>query len=181
MAPTSEEDGKWRGTDGGEGSASRGAPDSASMSDAATSSGHANATLGPAFDMSVILQATVQAAVREAINGIAHLQSQQAAAMPVIGAGESSRLVPLFGPTSLDSPTVDTWIRRVDDLAEVYRWTDRVTSCNALARLDGPAKMWYDSLQSVNKTWPEWKAELKRAFPTTAGMQRLHREMEDRI
>ncbi|KAL1413981.1 hypothetical protein MTO96_030874 [Rhipicephalus appendiculatus] len=41
--------------------------------------------------------------------------------------------------------------------------------------------MWYDSLLSVNKTWPEWKVELKRAFPTTAGMQRLHREMEDRI
>ncbi|KAH6933018.1 hypothetical protein HPB50_011561 [Hyalomma asiaticum] len=180
-APTSEEDGERRSTDGGEGSGSRGAPDSASTGDAATSSGRANATLGPAFDMSAILQATVQAAVREAINGIAHLQSQQAAAMPVIGAGETSRLVPLFDPTSSDSPTVDAWIRRVDDLAEVYRWTDRVTSCNALARLDGPAKMWYDSLQSVNKTWPEWKAELKRAFPTTAGMQRLHREMEDRI
>ena len=41
--------------------------------------------------------------------------------------------------------------------------------------------MWYDSLLSVNKTWPEWKVELKRAFTTTAGMQRLHREMEDRI
>ncbi|KAL1427911.1 hypothetical protein MTO96_003069 [Rhipicephalus appendiculatus] len=41
--------------------------------------------------------------------------------------------------------------------------------------------MWYDSLHSVNKTWPEWKVELKRAFPTTAGMQRLHLEMEDRI
>ncbi|KAL1418638.1 hypothetical protein MTO96_025819 [Rhipicephalus appendiculatus] len=98
--------------------------------------------------------------------------------MPVIGAGETSRLVPLFDPTSSDSPTIDAWIRRVDDL---LRWTDRVTSCHALAKLHGPAKMWYDSLLSVNKTWPEWKVELKRAFPTTAGMQRLHREMEDRI
>ncbi|KAL1482608.1 hypothetical protein MTO96_014126 [Rhipicephalus appendiculatus] len=41
--------------------------------------------------------------------------------------------------------------------------------------------MWYDSLLSVHKTWPEWKVELKRAFPSTAGMQRLHREMEDII
>ncbi|KAH7946749.1 hypothetical protein HPB52_003972 [Rhipicephalus sanguineus] len=41
--------------------------------------------------------------------------------------------------------------------------------------------MRYDSLLSVNKTWPEWKVELKHAFPTTAGMQRLHQEMEDRI
>ncbi|KAH7967913.1 hypothetical protein HPB52_004026 [Rhipicephalus sanguineus] len=131
--------------------------------------------------MAAVLQATVQAAVREAINGIAQLQSQQTAAMPVIGAGETSRLVPLFDPTSSDSSTVDAWIRRVDDLAEVYRWTDRVTSCHALAKLHGPAKMWYYSLLSVNKTWPEWKVELKRAFPTTAGMQRLYREMEDRI
>ncbi|KAL1419965.1 hypothetical protein MTO96_024817 [Rhipicephalus appendiculatus] len=173
-APTSEEDGGWRSTDGGEGNASRGVPDSASSSGTTT-------TPGPAFDMAAVLQATVQAAVREAINGIAHLQAQQTAAMPVIGAGETSRLVPLFDPTSSDSPTIDAWIRRVDDLAEVYRWTDRVTSCHALPKLHGPAKMWYDSLLSVNKTWPEWKVELKRAFPTTAGMQRLHREMEDRI
>ncbi|KAH7980370.1 hypothetical protein HPB49_015331 [Dermacentor silvarum] len=50
--------------------------------------------------MSAILQATVQAAVREAINRIVHLQSQQAAAMPAISAREMSRLVPLFDPTS---------------------------------------------------------------------------------
>ncbi|KAL1421112.1 hypothetical protein MTO96_023419 [Rhipicephalus appendiculatus] len=130
--------------------------------------------------MAAVLQATAQAAVREAINGIAHLQSQQTAAMPVIGVGETSRLVPFFDPTYSDSPTIDVWIGRVDDLAEVYRWTDRVTSCHVLAKLHGPAKMWYDSLLSVNKTWPEWKVELKRAFPTTAGMQMLHREMEDR-
>ncbi|KAL1443854.1 hypothetical protein MTO96_045790, partial [Rhipicephalus appendiculatus] len=146
----------------------------------ASSSG-TTTTPGPAFDMAAVLQATVQAAVREAINGIAHLQAQQTAAMPVIGAGETSRLVPLFDPTSSDSPTIDAWIRRVDDLAEVYRWTDIVTSCHALPKLHRPAKMWYYSLLSVNKTWPEWKVELKRAFPTTAGMQRLHREMEDRI
>ncbi|KAH7963423.1 hypothetical protein HPB52_021142 [Rhipicephalus sanguineus] len=115
-APTSEEDGEWRSTDGGEGSASRGVPDSASTSGTTT-------TPAPAFDMAAVLQATVQAAVREAINGIAQLQSQHAAAMPVIGAGETSRLVPLFDPTSSDSSTVDAWIRRVDDLAEVYRWT----------------------------------------------------------
>ncbi|KAH7979493.1 hypothetical protein HPB49_009604 [Dermacentor silvarum] len=173
-APASEEDGERRSTDGGEGNASRGVPNSVSTSGTTS-------TPAPMFDMSAVLQATVQAAVREAINAIVHLQSQQAVAMPVIGAGETSRLVPLFDPTSSDSPTVDAWIRRVDDLAEVYRWSDRLTSCNALARLDGPAKMWYDSLQSVNRPWPEWKVELKRAFPTTSGMQRLHRDMEDCI
>ncbi|KAH7955910.1 hypothetical protein HPB52_004981 [Rhipicephalus sanguineus] len=152
----------------GEGSASRGVPDSASTSGTTT-------TPAPAFDMAAVLQATVQAAVREPINGIAQLQSQQTVAMPVISAGETTRLVPLFDATSSDSPTVDAWIRRVDDLAEVCHWTDRVTSCHALAKLHRPAKKWYDSLLSVNKPWPEWKLELKRAFPTTAGMQRFHR------
>ncbi|KAL1427912.1 hypothetical protein MTO96_003070 [Rhipicephalus appendiculatus] len=71
----------------------RGVPDSASAS---------GTTMTPvsAFDMAAVLQATVQAAVREAINGIAHLQSQQTAAMPIIGTGETSRLIPLFDPTS---------------------------------------------------------------------------------
>ncbi|KAH7985399.1 hypothetical protein HPB52_025662 [Rhipicephalus sanguineus] len=76
-APTSEEDGGWRSTDGGEGSTSRGVPDSASTSGTTT-------TPAPAFDMAAVLQATVQAAVREAINGIAQLQSQQTATMPCV-------------------------------------------------------------------------------------------------
>ncbi|KAL3200979.1 hypothetical protein MRX96_043169 [Rhipicephalus microplus] len=100
VAPTSEEDGGWQSTDSGEGSASRGVPDSAPISSITT-------TPGQAFDMAAVLLATMQAAVREAINRIAHLQSQQTAAMPVIGAGETLRLVPLFDRTSSDSPTID--------------------------------------------------------------------------
>ncbi|KAL1413982.1 hypothetical protein MTO96_030875 [Rhipicephalus appendiculatus] len=49
---------RWRSTDSGEGSESRGVPDSASTSGTTT-------TPGPAFDMAAVLQATVQAAVRE--------------------------------------------------------------------------------------------------------------------
>lgn len=72
--------------------------------------------------------------------------------MPVISAGETSRLVLFFEATLSDSRTIGTWIRRVDDLAEVYRWTDRVTSCHtSLAKLHGPAKVWYDSLLSQQK------------------------------
>lgn len=36
-------------------------------------------------------------------------------------------------------------------------------------------------LVRFNKTWSKWKVELKCAFPTTARIQRLHREMDDRI
>ncbi|KAH8025714.1 hypothetical protein HPB51_010798 [Rhipicephalus microplus] len=154
-----------------EGIASRGVHDSVSI-------GGTTTTPGPAFDMAAVLQATVQATVGEAINKTAQLQSQQAAAMPVISAGETSRLVPLFEPTLSDSRTIGTWIRRVDDLAEVYRWTDGVTSCHtSLAKLHGPAKVWYDSLLSQQKL-VRVEVELIRASPTTAGMQRLHREME---
>ncbi|KAH6931032.1 hypothetical protein HPB50_021626 [Hyalomma asiaticum] len=35
--------------------------------------------------------------------------------------------------------------------------------------------MWYDSLQSVNKTWPEGRRS------SSALSQRQHRDMEDRI
>ncbi|XP_077534640.1 uncharacterized protein LOC144146572 [Haemaphysalis longicornis] len=134
----------------------------------------------PAMDMAAVIQAAVQAAVREAINGMALLQTQQTPATPVTPAAETSRLVPSFDPLSSGCSTVDTWIRRVDDLADIYGWSVRLTSCNALCRLEGPAKTWYDSLSSVDKTWVQWKDELKRAFPSTSGMQRLHREMEAR-
>ncbi|KAL3213506.1 hypothetical protein MRX96_035337 [Rhipicephalus microplus] len=65
-------------------------------------------TPGQAFDMAAVLQATLQAAMREAIYGIAHLQSQETAAMPVFGAGKTSRLLSVLGsPTLFDSPTID--------------------------------------------------------------------------
>lgn len=43
-----------------------------------------------AFDMTAIIQAAVQAAVKETINNVAHLQTQRAAAMPVTGVGETA-------------------------------------------------------------------------------------------
>lgn len=89
----------------------------------------------PASEMTAIIQAAVQAAVREAINGMALLQTQQTPATPVMPAAETSRLVPSFDPLSSGCSTVDAWIRRVDDLADIYGWSDRLTSCNALCRL----------------------------------------------
>lgn len=132
-----------------------------------------------ALDVTAIVQAAVQTAVRKVVTGMALLQTQ-AVASPVSGVGETARLVPCFNPLLLSCPTVDTWIRRIDDLADIYQWTDRMTSCNALTKLEGPARSWYDSLSSVDKTWTEWKEELRRAFPSATSMQRLHRDMEDR-
>ncbi|KAG0422275.1 hypothetical protein HPB47_001887 [Ixodes persulcatus] len=116
------------------------------------------------LDVTAIVQAAVQAAVREVVRGMALLQAQ-AVASPVPCVGETARLVPSFNPLSLSCPTLDMWIRRIDDLADIYHWTDRMTSCNALTKLEGLARSWYDSLSSVDKTWTEWKEELRRAFP----------------
>lgn len=73
-----------------------------------------------------------------------------------------------------------SWIAKVDDLAEAYEWNEKQTSCFAFTKLDGVAKTWYEGLPTAERSWNEWKEELKRAFPSSIGFQHLLRELEAR-
>lgn len=115
------------------------------------------------------------------MNGAATLlQSSQHQPASAQLASDSGKLIPAFDPTAKILPSVDAWITKVDDLASAYGWSDRQTSCYALMKLEAVAKTWYDGLGSTQRTWEEWKNELKKAFPSTATSQQLHPEIQAR-
>lgn len=59
---------------------------------------------------------------------------------------------------------VDVWLKKVNECATVYGWDEKTTINFALQKLQGLAKTWYDSLDSILYTWPEWQQKLSNAF-----------------
>ncbi|KAL0803248.1 hypothetical protein ABMA28_017286 [Loxostege sticticalis] len=85
-------------------------------------------------------------------------------------------MVPEFDPT-VKNHRIENWITKVNECAQIYKWTDQQTSHFALPRLVGHAKRWYEGLKSINRTWVEWQECLKRAFPSETNFGALLSEM----
>ncbi|KAL0901934.1 hypothetical protein ABMA27_007079 [Loxostege sticticalis] len=85
-------------------------------------------------------------------------------------------MVPEFDPT-VKNHRIENWITKVNECAQIYKWTDQQTSHFALPRLVGYAKRWYEGLKSINRTWVEWQECLKRAFPSETNFGALLSEM----
>ncbi|XP_064474153.1 uncharacterized protein LOC135388501 isoform X1 [Ornithodoros turicata] len=142
------------------------------------------------FDIQSLIQAAVQAAVREAMDGARQLYESPRPPQRTIASDESSpvgylasasaNLVPTYDPATNTQSTVEAWINKVDGLAAAYGWNDKQTSCFALSKLEGVARSWYDGLTTTQYTWVVWKSKLREAFPSSASFQQLLREMEAR-
>ncbi|KAJ8982553.1 hypothetical protein NQ317_005556 [Molorchus minor] len=78
--------------------------------------------------------------------------------------GLRDSVVPKFNPEDRRH-SIDKWCQRIDELKNIYKWSDEVTVYSAISKLDGLANTWYRSLPTVQYTWEEWKIELKKAFP----------------
>lgn len=61
---------------------------------------------------------------------------------------------------------IDRWLEQIDELRQVFKWSEETTIYNALGKLRGLASTWYRGLPSVKFTWTEWKQKLIRAFPS---------------
>lgn len=75
-----------------------------------------------------------------------------------------TNVVPVFNPT-LPGHRIDLWLHKVNQCATIYGWDDRQTIHFALQKLDGNARMWYDSLPDMLPTWKEWQDKLVLSFP----------------
>lgn len=74
-------------------------------------------------------------------------------------------VVPVFDPEAKDH-TAKAWCQKVDELKEVFKWTEDATIYFALSKLEGLAKVWYKGLPTLKLTWSQWKAKLTAAFPS---------------
>ena len=70
-------------------------------------------------------------------------------------------VVPEFNP---EAQRTNEWIQKVDDLAADYGWPVTTITHFATLRFAGIAKIWYDSLPTLKKTWLEWKILLTSTF-----------------
>lgn len=60
-------------------------------------------------------------------------------------------VVPVFDPEAKEQ-TVQAWCRKVDELKEVFKWTEDATIYFVLSKLEGLAKVWYKGLPTLKHT-----------------------------
>lgn len=73
-------------------------------------------------------------------------------------------ILPEFDPSS-KSQRIDIWIKKVNECATVYGWDEKTVIHFAMQKLQGLAKVWYESLNSILFSWAEWQVKLTNAFP----------------
>lgn len=87
-----------------------------------------------------------------------------------------NNVIPEFDPL-FKQQTIQVWLDKVDECAEIYEWSDKQITHYALPKLVGHAKLWYQGLPSLKRTWMEWKQLLKESFPSTENYADLLTEM----
>ena len=73
-------------------------------------------------------------------------------------------ILPSFDPSSKNQ-RIDIWLKKVNECASVYGWDEKTIVHFAMQKLEGLAKTWYESLNSILFSWTEWQDKLRKAFP----------------
>lgn len=88
-------------------------------------------------------------------------------------------IIPKFDP-GLKTQTSKSWIKKVNETADMYNWSDKQIIFHALPKLDGLARRWYEGLSSVNLSWREWQRKILENFPDDRNYADRLVEMLDR-
>lgn len=86
-------------------------------------------------------------------------------------------ILPEFDPSNKNQ-RMDVWLRKVNECASVYGWDDKTIIHFSMQKLQGLAKVWYQSLNTILFTWPEWQEKLIKAFPSE---QNYGQSLEDML
>lgn len=89
---------------------------------------------------------------------------------------DHKNILPNFDP-SVKSQRVDIWLRKVNECATVYGWDEITTIHFSMQKLQGLAKVWYESLKTIKYTWDQWQENLKSAFPCEQNYGQILEEM----
>ncbi|KAK9751731.1 hypothetical protein QE152_g4862 [Popillia japonica] len=65
-----------------------------------------------------------------------------------------------------NSSTATQWIGTVENLSLIFKWDDRTLLFNAIAKLSGAAKMWFEGGKEGIIDWNTFKERLILDFPT---------------
>lgn len=76
----------------------------------------------------------------------------------------AEKLIPEFDPENRDI-NVKSWIKKIEQLGVIYKWSDEEKSFNLQSKLQGQARVWFNRLDSYDHTWEDWKSMIIKAFP----------------
>lgn len=119
----------------------------------------------------------------DVVNRLADALSSALRNLPSTSTGRSSMIrgdvVPPFNPDDVNQD-IDAWCVKVDEIKNMFGWSEDITIFNSISKLEGLAAVWYKGLRSINFTWEEWKQKLRRAFPSKRDYHELLEEMMKR-
>ncbi|XP_048002638.1 uncharacterized protein LOC125239165 [Leguminivora glycinivorella] len=103
---------------------------------------------------------------------------REAAVVPVVEAPQYvPEIVLLTVANENCSPYARIWLKKVNECAAVYGWDDKTTIHFAMQKLQGLAKVWFESLDTILYSWPEWQEKLVKAFPCDENYGQILEEM----
>ena len=85
-------------------------------------------------------------------------------------------LLPEFNPSKAEMNS-HQFIKRIEMLKNVYNWKDGVLLFAVQQKLQGPAKLWIDSLQEVFVTWSQFVDKFLNDFPFSVNVSDVHIKM----
>lgn len=91
-------------------------------------------------------------------------------------------MIPDFEPLR---DNVVSWLNVIESNASTFSWTDSMIRYQALNKLKGSAKVWYESLLRndyswTNWLWKDWKQKISNAFRVKRNMFELLKDIIDR-
>lgn len=89
-------------------------------------------------------------------------------------------LIPEFIPGKKHSLTAIHWIQKVDKIAESYKWNGGTVLLQAVAKLKGAARTWYDGFGLNLDTWEKLREGMIEAFPNNQDESDIHQELMQR-
>lgn len=87
-------------------------------------------------------------------------------------------LIPIFEPGKISCVTATQWVQKVNSVAEAYAWDDPMIILQAVSKLKGAARSWYDS--TTIATWLEMQRQIIISFPTGKDDSDIHLELMKR-
>lgn len=91
-----------------------------------------------------------------------------------------AELLPKFDPGEKTS-TVCGWLHKIDQLGDIYGWTEKDKMYVMQLRLRGAAREWYDQLEDYDLSWDCWKDSLSMAFPRASDFADRLEDMTTRL
>lgn len=91
------------------------------------------------------------------------------------------QVIPEFDPGKLNS-TLNAlqWVAAAENLANIFKWDKKTLLFNAITKLSGAAKMWFEGVQQKVYDWDSFKQQLILDFPTANDDADIHFELSKR-